>query len=119
MSVHVVYRVSRHALRFRLQISNVIYACTVARQRMHFQCLHCSASGGRQGGAVLVSAPATPNALPVVAPDAHGLGLVARQPGGAPALRPGDGRVTGLSYSGGLLWAGPVPSCRCTGAPSV
>ncbi len=73
-----------------------------------------SAFCGRQGGAVLVSAPSTPNALPVVAPDARGLGLVAHQPGGAPALRPGDGRVTGLSYSGGLLWAGPVPFRRGT-----
>ena len=59
-------------------------------------------------GVVAVSAPAYLESAPFVAPDAPGLGLAVRQPGAGAALRPGDGRVTGVSYSGGLLWAGAV-----------
>ena len=59
-------------------------------------------------GVVAVSEPAHLESAPFVAPDAPGLGLTVHQPGGAAALRPGDGRVTGVSYSGGLLWAGAL-----------
>ncbi|KAK9839431.1 hypothetical protein WJX81_001722 [Elliptochloris bilobata] len=57
-------------------------------------------------GVVAVSAPAYLKSAPFVAPDAPGLGLAVQQPGSAAALRPGDGRITGVSYSDGLLWAG-------------
>ena len=66
---------------------------------------HPPLSHGVQG-VVAVSAPAYLQSAPFVAPDAPGLGLMVHQPGDAAALRPGDGRVTGVSYSGGLLWAG-------------
>ncbi len=56
-----------------------------------------------------VSAPAYLKSLPFMAPDAPGVGLAVPQPAGAAALRPGDGRVTGVSYSRGLLWAGALP----------
>lgn len=59
-------------------------------------------------GVVAVSEPAYLESAPFVAPDAPGLGLMVHQPGSGAALRPGDGRVTGISYSGGLLWAGAV-----------
>ena len=63
-------------------------------------------------GVVAVSDPAYLESVPFVAPDAPGLGLTVHQPGTAAALRPGDGRITGVSYSGGLLWAGAMLCSR-------